>query len=100
MADQIVVTATAVTLIHTGHAGLWPGNLYLFFYKCVVGFAFVRNAMAAPYSWLFRPRFIVYACYVVEVYVRTGSLNVILWAASGILALKTLTGFLTIRKQL
>ena len=100
MADQIVVTATTVTLIHTRHAGLWPGSLYLFFYTCVVGFAFVRNAIAAPYSWLFRPRFIVYACYVVEVYVWAGSLNVILWSASGILVLKTLTGFLTIRNKL
>ena len=60
MVDQIVVTITAITMIYTQHAGIWEGSLYIFFYAVVVVFAFVRNALDAPYSWLIRPRFIIY----------------------------------------
>ena len=59
MVDQIVVTITAITMIYTQHAGIWEGSLYIFFYAVVVVFAFVRNALDAPYSWLIRPRFII-----------------------------------------
>jgi phosphatidylglycerophosphate synthase len=100
MADQLVVTATALTLIQAGSASAWPGGLYVFFYAVVVAFAFVRNALATLYSWLFRPRFFVYAWFVVEVYWWPGSLDTVLWIATAILALKCLTGFLTIRRQM
>jgi phosphatidylglycerophosphate synthase len=98
--DQLVVTASALTMMHAGYAGIWCGGLYVFFYAVVVGFAFARNALAAPYSWLFRPRFIVYAWFVVEVYWWPGSLEWVLWGAGGVLALKALTGFLTIRRKI
>ena len=100
MADQVVVTMSTATIIHSGYAGVWPGALYLFFYAVVVGFALVRNALAAPYSWLFRPRFIIFAWFVVELYWWPGSLNWALWFASGILVLKTLTGFFSIRRRI
>ncbi|MEM7013962.1 MAG: CDP-alcohol phosphatidyltransferase family protein [Verrucomicrobiota bacterium] len=100
MADQLVVTATAVTMIHAGFANVWPGGLYVFFYAVVVAFAFARNALDAPYSWLFRPRFVIFAWFVVEVYWLPGTLDWALWAASAILAFKTLTGFLTIRRKM
>ena len=100
MADQLVVTVTTVTMIHAGYAGAWPGGLYLFLYVVVVGFALVRSALEAPYSWLFRPRFIVFAWLLVEVYLKPGSLDWVLWIASGVLAVKTLTGFVTIRRRI
>lgn len=100
MADQVVVTMSTATMIHAGYAGVWPGALYLFFYAVVVGFALVRNALAAPYSWLFRPRFLIFAWFLAEVYWWPGSLNWALWIASGILAIKTLTGFFSIRKRI
>jgi phosphatidylglycerophosphate synthase len=100
MADQVVVTATAVTMIDAGFAGAWPGGLYVFFYAMVVAFAFARNALATPYSWLFRPRFPVYAWYVIEVYWWPGSLDWALWIATGLLALKCLTGFFMIRNRI
>ena len=37
MADQLVVTVTAVTDVHAGFASAWAGGLYLFFYAAVVG---------------------------------------------------------------
>lgn len=98
MADQLVVTAAALTLIHSGHAGIWPSGLYIFFYTVVVAFAFVRSAMAAPYSWLFRPRFLVFIWYVVEFYWLPGTLDWVLWACSALLAIKCLTGFIRIRR--
>ena len=99
-ADQVVVAFTTVTLIHTGHAGAWPGGLYLFFYSIVVIFAMVRNALAIPYSWLVRPRFLVYAWMPVEVYLWRGSLEMVLWLVTVLLAAKTLTGFIQIRRRI
>ena len=60
MVDQMVVTLTTVTMIYVGHASAWPAGLYIFFYLVVVVFAMVRHLLAAPYSWLFRPRFLVF----------------------------------------
>lgn len=100
MADQVVVTSSTLTMIHAGEADIWAGGLYVFFYAIVVGFAFARNAMAAPYSWLFRPRFIVFAWFVVEVYWWPGTLDGVLWGASAILGLKCLTGFIKIRNRM
>jgi phosphatidylglycerophosphate synthase len=99
-ADQVVVAFSTLTLIHAGHAGAWAGGLYLFFYSLVVVFALVRNAMAIPYSWLVRPRFLVYAWMPVEVYLWRGSLDFVLWALTALLALKTLTGFVQIRRRM
>ena len=99
-ADQVVVTFSTVTLIHAGHVGAWPGALYLFFYTIVVIFAMVRNALAVPYSWLIRPRFLVYLWMPVEVFLWHGSLNYLLWILTALLAFKTLTGFIQIRRKM
>lgn len=99
-ADQIVITFSTLTLIHTGHAGAWPGGLYLFFYSVVVVFAMVRNALAIPYSWLVRPRFAVYMWMPVELYLWHGSLDALLWLLTILLAAKALTGFIQIRRRM
>lgn len=100
MADQIVVTTTAIAAIHAGIAGPWPAGLYIFFYTVVVAFAFARNAMDAPYSWLFRPRFLIFAWLVVEIYWWPGTLNWVLWSSTALLAIKCLTGFIKIRNRM
>jgi phosphatidylglycerophosphate synthase len=100
MADQVVVTFSTVTLIHAGHAGVWPGGLYIFFYCMVVLFAMVRNALAIPYAWLVRPRLLIYAWMPVEVYYWRGSLDLLLWIFSALLAIKMLTGFIQIRRRI
>ncbi len=100
MADQLVVTAAAITMIHAGYADTWPSGLYIFFYTVVVAFAFIRSAMATPYSWLFRPRFLVFTWYVVELYWLPGTLDWVLWASAALLAVKCLTGFLRIRSRI
>ncbi|MDF1814381.1 MAG: CDP-alcohol phosphatidyltransferase family protein [Verrucomicrobiales bacterium] len=99
-ADQLVVTATTITLIYNGLADPWPAGWYVFLYTVVVVFAMIRNAMSTPYSWLFRPRFPVFLWIAVEVFWLPGTLNYILWAGSATLAVKALTGFITIRRNL
>lgn len=100
MADQLVVTVVMVTMISAGHASLWPGVLYIFFYLLVVTFAFVRNALLEPYSWLFRPRFLIFLWLPVEVWLWPGTLDWVLWGAVAILALKAVTGFRVIRRRM
>ena len=99
-ADQVVVTFSTITLIYTGFAGIWPGALYVFFYTVVVILAMVRNAMKVPYSWLVRPRFLVYAWMPIEVYLWPSTLDWILWFMVVPLALKMLTGFIQVRRKM
>jgi phosphatidylglycerophosphate synthase len=99
-ADQLVVTASTLTLLHAGHAGAWSGGLYLFLYGVVVLFAFVRNALAVPYAWLVRPRFVVYAWIPVELHLWPGTLDPLLWALTALLAAKAVSGFVRIRRSL
>ncbi|MCH9657069.1 MAG: CDP-alcohol phosphatidyltransferase family protein [Planctomycetes bacterium] len=98
--DQLIVAFTTMTLIHYGLIHVIPGSLYLFFYTLVVVFAMIRSSLAIPYSWLIRPRLIVYAWFPVEVYLFPGTLNYLLWFFTSLLAWKSLTGFYKIRKKL
>jgi len=100
MADQMVVTFSTLTLIHVGLASLWPGVMYLFFYTLVVVFAFVRNALQIPYSWLVRPRFFIFLCIPVSLYGWPPAVDWLLWVVSLLLAWKTLTGFIQIRRRI
>lgn len=100
LADQAVVTATTVTLVQAGLVGLVSGVAYVYLYAVVVAFAMVRNAMHVPYSWLFRPRFLVYAWIPVELIWLPGSLDVLVWGCVGLLGLKTLSGFARLRARL
>lgn len=59
--DQIVVFAVMLALVSMNAAGAAAAMVYVFSYTVVVGFAIIRNRLNIPYSWLIRPRFIVYA---------------------------------------
>ncbi len=100
MSDQIVVAATTITLIYANVIGIVPGSVYIFVYTVVIAFSVVRNALKTPYSWLVRPRFIVYSWFVVEFYCWPGKTDYLLWIFSALLTLKMLTGFYKIRKKL
>ncbi|WP_417390944.1 CDP-alcohol phosphatidyltransferase family protein [Gimesia sp.] len=99
-ADQLVVTFTTIALIHSGLATVIAGSLYLFFYTLVVVFAMVRSSLAIPYSWLVRPRLIVYAWIPIEIYFLPGTLSFLLWICVGVLVWKSITGFIQIRNKL
>ena len=100
MVDQLVITFTTIALIASGYIGTWPGGLYIFFYGIVVVFAMIRSALSIPYTWLVRPRFIIYLWIPAEVYLWPGSLNAVLWIFTILLAAKMLTGFIQIRRAI
>lgn len=100
MSDQCVVTAVTLTLMADGVVGNVPGGLYVFLYALVVGFAMIRNALAAPYSWVVRPRFVVYAWLPVEMLAWPGTINGLLWICNAVLAFKMVTGFVRIRERI
>ncbi len=98
MADQAVVTASTVTLIGAGVVGPVVGSLYIYAYLLVVAMAMARNALHIPYSWLVRPRLVVYAWMAVEAYAWHGSLDWVLWIATAALGVKAISGFVQMRK--
>ena len=100
LADQLVVCAFTIVLIHEGTVSVLPGTLYLLTYTLVVAFAMVRNALQVPYTWLVRPRFFVYGWVVIELYWLSGTMNYVLWFMTGLLLLKVLTGYVKIRSKL
>ena len=100
MADQSVVVASTVTLMATHVVAIEPGGSYIFLYTVVVCFAMVRNALTIPYSWVVRPRFVVYAWLLVETYLLPGSIDYALWFFNALLAWKMVTGFRRIRKRI
>lgn len=100
MTDQLVIALTTVTLIYAGVAGWLPGMAYVLTYTVVVLFALARNALKDPYTWLLRPRFYVYAWIAVEFYWWPGTLDYLLWGCSAVLAIKMLTGFRGIRRNI
>ena len=102
VADQIAVSAVALALM-TGSLpslGIWSGGLFIFLYAMVVAFAMVRNALDSPYTWLVRPRFYFYAWIAVEEYLWPGTLDYVVWVFNLLLAVKMLTGFVSIRRML
>jgi len=100
LSDQTVVAASTITLMATHTIGTFAGGFYVFLYTVVVLFAMVRNALSLPYSWLVRPRSVVYAWLLVETYMLPGSIDCVLWVANGLLATRMLSGFWKIRKRL
>ena len=100
MADQLVVAFTTIALIYAGNIRVIAGGLYLFLYTMVVVFAMVRNSLSIPYNWLVRPRFIVYAWFLVDVYLFPGSINYILWFCIILLGALMISGFYKIRKKI
>ncbi|MCH2038384.1 MAG: CDP-alcohol phosphatidyltransferase family protein [Rickettsiales bacterium] len=100
MSDQLVIAAVGVVLIDLQIVSALAGLLYILSYTVVVGFAMVRNALAIPYSWLIRPRFMVYVWLPVEFYLLEGSLVYLLYLFSLMLIYKSITGFVRIKNTL
>lgn len=102
LADQIVVTATTLTLIAAVQSpvNVWIGGLYLFLYSIVVSFAMVRNAIGIPYTWLVRPRFWVYGWLAIDLFLLPGWIDVVMGGFAIVLGIKMFSGFLAIRRVL
>ncbi len=100
LADQLVVSAVGIAAIDAGYAGLFDGAAYLLTYNTVVGLALARSALAVPYRWLVRPRFVVYAWLGVACFLLPGTLPIVHWIFAALLAFKVFTGFVQLRHAL
>jgi phosphatidylglycerophosphate synthase len=100
MCDQLVVTATTLALMAAHAVDVMAGGVYIFLYTVVVVFAMVRNVLQIPYTWLIRPRLIVFAWLPIEAYLLPGTIDYVFWAFNLLLAAKTATGFLRIRQRM
>ena len=100
--DQIVVTASALAAMAAPSPALhvWIGGSYIFLYALVVAFAMVRNALEVPYSWLIRPRFLVYGWFAIDWLLIPGSLSFVVGVCAVLLAAKMASGFVAIRRLL
>ncbi len=102
LADQLVVTTATIgwMIAAPSTAHIASGSSYIFLYGMVVAMAMVRNALYVPYSWLIRPRFFVYACLTVDTMFSIDSTLWSLCICNALLALKSISGFLALRRQL
>lgn len=100
--DQMVVTGVTIAwmLGAPTTANIAAGTMYVFFYAIVVAMAMVRNALSVPFSWLVRPRFFVYAAIAFDYFTNRNWTLVVLGVCVILLAIKTASGFLTLRKSL
>lgn len=98
--DQIVLSLITITLINLNIVNVFAGGIYVFSYTLCVVFSMIRNAFAIPYSWLIRPRFIVYGWLLIEFYLQSGTINYLLWILNAVLLIKMYSGFLKIREKL
>ena len=102
MADQVVVTAVAITwlLLDPSRWNIIDGGSFVFLYTLVVAMAMVRNALAVPYTWLVRPRFFFYGSLVIDLFCQTHITFWVLLVSTILLAIKSWSGFLALRKHL
>ncbi len=101
-ADQLVVTAVTITwMIGTStNAAVLAGSVFIVVYALVVAMAMVRNAMEIPYSWLVRPRFMVYSTVAIDLLFHWQSTLPILTICDILLMWKVLTGFRALRRTI
>ncbi len=100
MCDTAVIAATTITLMLANEVHILPGSLYILTYTLVVIFAMARNIMKEPYSFLFRPRFLIYLWIPVQSWWLPGTMNYLLWASIVLLGINVLRGFTKIRERL
>ncbi len=101
-ADQLVVTAVTIAWmigIGTKFAVL-AGSVFIVVYALVVAMAMVRNAMEIPYSWLIRPRFMVYAAVAIDISIHWQLTLPVLAVCDILLLWKALTGFRALRRTI
>ncbi len=99
--DQVVVFAVMLALVSMNAASSLAAMVYVFSYTVVVGFAIIRNRLNIPYSWLIRPRFVVYAWIPVCFWLLPlWTLDFLLWSCNVLLVAKVVTGFMKIREKI
>ena len=99
--DQIVVsTVTMGLMMKPPGISIAAGATFLVVYVGVLAISMVRNTLQIPYSWLLRPRLIVFAMVPVQLLVATNLLEPLVWICNVVLAFKLMTGFWKLRRRL
>lgn len=98
--DQCVLAGVVLSLTNAGLLSVWTGGAFLFVYTLVVAFAMVRNALGAPYSWLIRPRFLLYAAIPAQLALSAAVLEWLTVCLAAILGFKAFTGCRALRRAL
>ena len=99
--DQIVVSAVTIALMmKPPGVSIAAGSTFLVVYVGVLAISMVRNTLQIPYSWLLRPRLIVYAVIPVQLLVTAHLLEPLMWICNAVMAMKLITGFLKLRRKL
>jgi len=101
-ADQLVVTAVTITwMVNTAAtATVLAGSVFIVVYSLVVAMAMVRNALEIPYSWLVRPRFLVYTTVAIDLLLSWHLTLPVLAVCDVLLLWKALTGFRALRRSI
>jgi len=101
-ADQIVLSIVTLSWMITAQSAsaISAGTTYIFLYAGVVALAMVRNALSIPYSWLLRPRFVVYGFIFLDVVLQTDYSVAVIWVCNAILLIKLISGFYFLRRAL
>ena len=99
--DQIVVSAVTICLM-IGSPGLsvFAGSTFLVAYTGVLAIAMVRNTLQIPYTWLVRPRLILFLAIPVQLLGVPHAIAGVVWISNFVLAIKLATGFYKLRKRL
>jgi phosphatidylglycerophosphate synthase len=99
--DQLVVSSTTILLM-IGEPGLSviSGAIFLVVYTAVLAIAMVRNTLNIPYSWLLRPRLILFLAIPAELLGLSYSIAAVVWISNIVLGIKLATGFYRLRNRL
>lgn len=99
--DQLVVSAVTIFLM-IGSPGLSivAGSTFLVVYVGVLAIAMVRNTLQIPYSWLLRPRLILFLAIPIQLLGVPHAIPIVVWSSNVVLSIKLATGFYKLRKRL
>ena len=99
--DQSVVSIVTIMLM-VGWPGLsvTAGSIFLVVYTGVLAISMVRNSLQIPYSWLLRPRLILYLAIPCQLLGVPHAIAVVVWCSNAVLGIKLATGFYKLRKRL
>jgi phosphatidylglycerophosphate synthase len=99
--DQAVVSTVTIMLM-IGRPGLSvaAGAIFLVVYTGVLAISMVRNSLQIPYSWLLRPRLILFLGIPIQLLGVPHAIAVVVWCSNVVLGVKLATGFYKLRKRL
>ena len=99
--DQLVVSAVTIVLM-TGRPVLSipAGSMFLVVYTGVLAISMVRNSLQIPYTWLVRPRLILFLAIPAQLLGVSHAIAVVIWSSNVVLAIQLATGFNKLRKRL